>query len=527
MNDSVAYFSMEIGIKPEIKTYSGGLGVLAGDTLKSGADLGLNVFGITLLYSDGYFRQVLDENGFQTEKSQDWNYEDLLEDTGEKIQIEISGEEVTVKAYKYIYEGEKGSIEIFFLHTDLDENSERARSFTSRLYAGGNEMRLCQEAVLGIGGTRLIEKIKSPDIYHMNEGHSALLTLEASGKFVFTTHTPVAAGHDSFSPGLVRKVLGDKTDELDMDGELNMTRLALEHSDYQNAVSEKHRKVSKKMFPEHDLKAVTNGVHAKTWAQNELKSLFDTYIEGWKTDPERLGQAFRIPDKELWDAKKSCKKRLIERVERSTGEQMDEEKFSVGFARRSTDYKRPTLIFRDIEALEKLGEKYGGLQIVIGGKAHPDDTRGKDIIQNILKYSEMLENVEVFFIEDYSMEDSAYMVSGCDLWLNNPVRGQEASGTSGMKAAVNGTPQLSVLDGWWIEGHTEDVTGWSIGEDYVEGENQDEVDSKSIYRKLDHIISKYTNDRKEWIEIMRKSIAVNGSYFNTNRMVKEYVTEAY
>ena len=527
MNDSVAYFSMEIGIKPEIKTYSGGLGVLAGDTLKSAADLGMDFTGVTLLYRDGYFKQVLDEKGFQQEEPQQWNYEEILEDTGERVEIEIGDESVTVKAYKYVYEGEKGSVEVFFLSTDLEENSEKVRNFTSQLYAGGDEMRLCQETVLGIAGAKLIDRLKSPDIYHMNEGHSALLTLEASGDFVFTTHTPVAAGHDSFSPELVRNILGERADQLDLAHELNMTELALEHSDYQNAVSEKHREVSEKMFPQYQLEAITNGVHANTWAQKDLTELFNEYVEKWREDPERLSKAMRIPDKELWHAKKNCKKKLVENVEASTGKEMDEGKFTLGFARRATSYKRPTLIFRDTEALEKLGEKYGGLQIVIGGKAHPHDTRGKELIQKILNYSEMLENVDVYFIEDYGMGDSAYMLSGCDLWLNNPVRGQEASGTSGMKAAINGTPQLSVLDGWWLEGHIEDVTGWSIGEDYVEGENQDEVDSQSIYRKLDHIISKYSNERKEWLDIMRNCIALNGSYFNTNRMVKEYATEAY
>ena len=527
MNNSVAYFSMEIGIKPEIKTYSGGLGVLAGDTLKSAADLGMDFTGVTLLYRDGYFSQILNEEGFQEEKPQEWDYRDILEDTGETVQVSVGDQEVNIKAYRYTFDCEKGSVDIYFLDTGLEENSSKAKGFTSQLYAGDDEMRLSQEIILGIGGAKLIDKLGSPDVYHMNEGHSALLTLEAEGDFVFTTHTPVAAGHDSFSPSLVRDLLGERADQLDLSHELNMTELALQNSGYRNAVSEKHRKVSEKMFPNHQLQAVTNGVHAATWAQKPFRDLFDEYVSKWREDPQRLGQAMKIPDRALWDAKRQCKQELVELVEDSTGRSMDDEKFTVGFARRATSYKRPTLIFRDTEALEKLGERFGGLQIIMGGKAHPNDTRGKQLIQKILNYSDMMDNVDVYFIEDYGMEDSALMLSGSDLWLNNPVRGQEASGTSGMKAALNGTPQLSVLDGWWLEGHVEDVTGWSIGEDYVEGEDQDQIDSQSIYRKLETIMAEYREERKQWLGIMRKCIALNGSYFNTNRMVREYATEAY
>lgn len=527
MSRQVAYFSMEIGIKPEIKTYSGGLGVLAGDTLKSAADLGLDFVGVTLLYRDGYIRQVLDEEGFQQERSQDWSYEEILEDTGETVELKVKGEDVEVKVWRYTYAGVRGSVDIYFLDTGLESNSEEAKEYTRQLYDGDDEMRLCQETVLGIGGAKAINVFEDPDFYHMNEGHSALLTLEAEGKFAFTTHTPVAAGHDSFSPALAERVLGEKARNLDLSHELNMTELALKNSSYSNAVSEKHREVSSEMFPQHSFNAVTNGVHLGTWMQEPVQKLFDEYVPSWRKDSQRLTQASKIPDTDIWDAKKECKVELIDEVKNKTGKDMNIDKFTIGFARRATSYKRPTLIFNDINALDRLGEKYGGLQIVMGGKAHPNDRRGKEIIQEILNYSGMLEHVDVFFIEDYSMDDSREMISGCDLWLNNPVRGQEASGTSGMKAAVNGTPQLSVLDGWWLEGHIEDVTGWSIGENYVEGEDEDNVDSQSIYRKLDHILSMYTNERQEWINVMKKCIALNGSYFNTERMVKEYVTEAY
>lgn len=526
MTRSIAYFSMEIGIKPEIKTYSGGLGILAGDTLKSAADLGEDFTAVTLLYRDGYFSQRL-ENNFQVEEPDQWDYEELLEDTGLRADLEIFGEKVGVKIWRYTIESDS-DVEILFLDTGIDSNSGRVQNLTSSLYGGDNRMRLGQEVLLGIGGARALKAAgKEPDYYHMNEGHSALLTLEAEGDFVFTTHTPVAAGHDTFSKGLVREVMGGRAEDLDIGDELNMTEQALKNSHYCNAVSEKHEEVSEKMFPEYELNAVTNGVHSESWSSDHFKALFDDYINGWRDDSERLSQALKIPDSEIWDAKKDAKDELSELVaERAEGD-LDRDILTLGFARRMTGYKRPTLIFKDIDALDKLGEKYGGLQLVFGGKAHPDDTQGKELIKKIIRYGEMLEHVDVYFIEDYDIDDSLKMISGCDVWLNNPHRGQEASGTSGMKAMHNATPQLSVLDGWWLEGHIEDVTGWSIGEDYVEGENEDEIDSKSLYRKLDHIISLYENERQSWLNIMKQCISVNASYFNTDRMVKEYVTEAY
>lgn len=527
MTDSVAYFSMEVGIKPEIKTYSGGLGVLAGDTLKSAADLGENFVAVTLLYRDGYFSQELND-GWQEERNQGWDYEELLEDTGETCEIEIHGRHVKFKIWKYTVEGEDGEVDVLFLDTGLEENIDEDRMLTARLYADGDRVRLGQETLLGIGGVRALEELGySPDYYHMNEGHSALLTIEADGKKVFTTHTPVPAGHDEFEQDLVEDVLGIRSDNFDIGGKLNMTELALKHANYSNAVSDKHQEVSERMFPDYEFEGVTNGVHSISWTCDNFQKIYSKYIDNWRNDPQRLTRAFKIPDKELWNAKKEAKRELSELLNDKTGRELDADKLTVGFARRSTAYKRPELIFKDLDKLEKLGKKYDGFQLVFGGKAHPKDTQGKEIISRIIQYSGMLEHVDVHFIPDYGMHDALRMVAGCDLWLNNPVRGQEASGTSGMKAAHNATPQLSTLDGWWIEGHIEDITGWAVGEDYVEEEEEDVVDSESIYRKLDHILSIYHNDRKKWIEIMKNCIAVNASYFNTHRMVKEYMAEAY
>ena len=524
MSRSVAYFSMEIGVKPEIKTYSGGLGVLAGDTLKAAADHGLNFTAVTLLYRNGYFKQILRERE-QIEEPQDWDYMNLLEDTGKSISLEVRGRQVDVKIWRYGLEGEDGQVDIYFLDTALDSNTAEDRELTSQLYMGGPEIRLCQETILGIGGVKALRELGvDVDYFHMNEGHSALLTLEADKEMVFTTHTPVAAGHDTFDTELVNYVLPQYVvDRLDLSSELNMTELALEHASYANAVSDKHGEVSREMFPQYEFDAVTNGVHSSTWTAEPFASLYDENISRWRTDPARLTKVAGIKDTEIWEAKKKAKKNLFDTIDA----ELDEEVFTVGFARRSTAYKRPTLIFKDLERLEGLAEEYNGLQLIFGGKAHPDDTNGKELIGQILKYSDILEKVEVCFIQDYGMEDALKMVSGVDLWLNNPVRGKEASGTSGMKAAHNGTPQLSTPDGWWLEGHIDGITGWNIGEDYVEGEDEDRIDSSSIYENLDHILSVYHNNRKDWIGVMKYCIELNASHFNTDRMLKEYLAQAY
>lgn len=528
MSRQISYFTMEIGLKPEIKTYSGGLGVLAGDTVKAAADHDLDFTAVTLLHRNGYFRQRI-EGKEQVEEPQNWPYEEILEDTGEKVSIKIRGRTVDVKIWRHKVKGEKGDAEVLFLDTGLESNTEEDRELTSQLYMGGQEKRLCQEAVLGIAGVKALwETDKETDYYHMNEGHSALLVTEASGKKVFTTHTPVPAGHDTFPQDLVEKVLPqEKIDDLGLEGKLNMTKLALENSTYNNAVSDRHAEVTREMFPGYEFDAVTNGIHTDTWVSEPFKKLFDREINRWCLDPARLTKVAGFSDRKLWGAKKKSKKKLSELLKQNTGQGLNPETFTVGFARRSTSYKRPTLIFRDVDRLDSLAKDYGGLQLVFAGKAHPDDVEGKDLIKRVLEYAGMLENVEVYFVENYGMGEASRMVSGVDLWLNNPERGKEASGTSGMKAALNGAPQLSTPDGWWLEGHVEGVTGWDIGEDYVEGEDEELIDSRSIYEKMDRILSIYHNDRKAWIEIMKNCITLNASHFNTDRMLKEYLARAY
>jgi len=520
---------MEIGVEPEIKTYSGGLGVLAGDTVKAAADHDLDFTAVTLLYRKGFFTQEIEE-GRQKQKPQQWDYEDILDDTGEKVSITIRGTEVQAKIWSYKVEGVKGQAQILFLDTGLESNDQRDQELTSRLYMGSQETRLCQEALLGIAGARALEKLgKEPDYYHMNEGHSALLSTEVTDrKKIFTTHTPVPAGHDTFDAELVKKVLPEHiVSKIELGQELNMTELALQNSSYNNAVSDRHAEVTRDMFPGYSFDAVTNGIHSRTWASKPFKDLFSDNIHRWRLDPARLTKIAGIKDNKLWDAKKQAKKGLINYIHEEEGKELDVDKFTIGYARRSTSYKRPTLIFKDLKRLDAIAGEYGGLQIIFAGKAHPDDTRGKELINQVIEYSKMLENVELAFIEDYGMEEALKMVSGVDLWLNNPERGKEASGTSGMKAALNGTPQLSTPDGWWLEGHIEEVTGWVIGENYVEGEDEDAIDSESIYRKLDSILSVYHNERENWIKIMKNCIALNASHFNTDRMLKEYLARAY
>ena len=528
MSRSVAYFSMEIGIEPEIKTFSGGLGILAGDTLKTAADQDLDFKAVTLLYRNGFFKQIIEDKE-QLEQPQAWDYEDILEDTGETVNVNLRGRDIEIKVWKYTWKGVKGEVDIFFLDTGLESNHVDDRALTSRLYMGGEETRLCQEAILGIGGVRALDELGYySDYFHMNEGHSALLTTEAEGKKVFTSHTPVPAGHDTFPYDLVEEILPQHTlDKINIGNQLNMTELALKHSEYSNAVSDRHAEVSRKMFPGYSFDAVTNGVHSGTWTAEAFQRLYNDNITKWEVDPARLTKVAGISDSSIWEAKKHTKNQLSDLVESQTGEELEEDVFTIGFARRSTSYKRPTLIFKDVERLEELADTYNGLQIVFGGKAHPDDTRGKELISQVLKYSEMLENVDVYFIENYDMKDSLDIIAGSDLWLNTPVRGKEASGTSGMKAAHNGTPQLSTPDGWWLEGYIGDITGWNIGEGFVEGEDEDRVDSISIYEKLEHIMSVYHNDRKKWIEIMKHCITLNASHFNTDRMLKEYLAKAY
>jgi starch phosphorylase len=552
----VAYFSMEIALDTAIPTYSGGLGVLAGDTLRSAADLALPLVGITLLHRKGYFEQHLDADGNQSESAVQWNPEQVLEPVDATASVQIEGRTVHLRAWKYSVRGVTGhEIPVYLLDTQLPENDERDRRLTDSLYGGDSRYRLCQEIVLGMGGASLLRALDVHEgLYHLNEGHSALLTLcllewqldgrqafeldesdieEVRRRTVFTTHTPVPAGHDRFPLELVREVLGEQHVVLleaahcvDA-GELNMTHVALRLARFVNGVAMKHREVSQGMFPNFPVDAITNGVHAMTWTSPAFQRLFDRRIPEWRTDNLYLRYAVGIPLAEIRAAHAEAKKAMIAMIAERTGATLDPKAFTIGFARRATPYKRADLVFADPTRLAEIASSVGPIQIVFGGKAHPNDAGGKDLIRRIYAASASLAgSVSVVYVENYEMNVAARIVAGVDLWLNNPMKPLEASGTSGMKAALNGVPSLSVLDGWWIEGHVEGVTGWSIGG--LDPEGDQSKDAMEIYLKLERVILPlYYGLPFAYAEVMRSAIALNGSFFNTQRMVEQYVRNAY
>ncbi len=536
-----SYFTMEIGLKPEIKTYSGGLGVLAGDTVKSFADKSVPMVCVTLLNEDGYFKQVIDDEGNQIEKEDAWNKEEQLAKIDTQVEVKIEDRTIKVGAWEYQVKSKDGYIvPVYFLDTDIEGNSDYDRTLTKKLYGGDNYYRLCQEIVLGVGGVRFLKKRGYNNLlrYHMNEGHASFLTLEllkelkdrdeVKKKCVFTTHTPVSAGHDKFPQNMVEIALGDFVpDDMYQDGTLSMTYLGFKLSNYVNGVAKKHQEVTHKMFPDFKVDYITNGVHSKTWTCDHFKKLYDEKIPTWREDPFALRYAIQLNSIDLWNAHINAKKDLINLIKDRQDLEFDEEVFTIGFARRATSYKRMDLLFQHIERLNKIAEKHGELQIIFSGKAHPRDIEGKNLIRKIINTKEKLnDKIKLVFLENYNMKLAKKLISGVDLWLNTPKKPLEASGTSGMKAALNGIPSLSVLDGWWIEGHMEDFTGWSIGYDDEESEN--EKDAEDIYFKLEKLIlPKFYNNRDEYIEVMKKSIAFNASFFNTNRMVSQYILNAY
>jgi len=549
----VAYFSMEIGINSAMPTYSGGLGVLAGDTLRSCADLGLPILGVTLLYQKGFFKQSIDKNGRQSESDVLWNPADHLEALPNEVSVQIEGRTVAIRAWLYKNQGTTGRINpIIFLDTDLPHNDPQDRPLTHHLYGRDAHYRLCQEAVLGIGGVRMIEALGCDKIvkYHMNEGHSALLTLELARRFegqkdlkqrvqhlcVFTTHTPVPAGHDKFPSKLAEQVLGDFVPksikkEVYQNDSLNMTHLALLLSGYINGVAKKHGEVSRMMFPGYRISSITNGVHAGYWTSPAFAELFDHSLPGWKNDPLSLRSATAIKQRRIWDAHSEAKTALLDYVNRTYKLGMNEKVFTIGFARRAATYKRGHMLFADIERLKQIATRsQGGIQIIYAGKAHPADEAGKQIIQQIIGSMKSVKGIiSACYLENYDIEIAKLLTAGVDIWLNTPERPHEASGTSGMKAALNGVPHFSTLDGWWIEGHLENLTGWRIGglsPNASEETYRQELDD--LYGKLEHLILPlYYQDRERWINIMRHTIALNGAYFNTHRMVQEYVLNAY
>ncbi len=557
----IAYFSMEIGVHNDMHTYSGGLGVLAGDTIRSAADLKIPLLAVSLLSKKGYFNQDIDAEGNQKENPAPWQPEQFMEPLPLKVSVELCGRPVAVRSWLFVQRSVTGGkVPILFLDTDIPENAPEDREITASLYGGDIRYRLMQEAILGIGGVRMLRKLGF-DIkkYHMNEGHASFLTLELLLEYrkdieavwdedlvwdvakvkdlcVFTTHTPVEAGHDVFPYDLFKEVMGEIIPiriikKWAGPDKLNMTHLALNLTEYVNGVAKKHKEVSMLMFPGYEFSSITNGVHSFTWTGEPMRNLFDKYLPGWANEPELFVRVGRIPEDELWEAHMASKRSLIDYVNRTTGAGLSHDLLTIGFARRATAYKRGDLIFRDIERLGRIGQ--GKLQFIFAGKAHPKDTPGKQVIKHVFECMKTLAGrIKIVYLKNYDMDLALKLVSGVDIWMNTPQRPREASGTSGMKAAHNGIVNFSVLDGWWIEGHIEGYTGWAIGPAVSnESETQevrDEKDAEDLYGKLEKtIIPLYYGDRHMWVRMMQNAIGKNAYYFNTHRMMLRYVTEAY
>jgi starch phosphorylase len=580
---AIAYFTMEIAVNSDMPTYSGGLGALAGDTIRSAADLKVPIVAVCLLHRKGYFYQRLDSRGNQSEEPVEWAVNDFLTELPERAAVSIEGREINLRAWRYEVKGVSGySVPVYFLDTDLPENSDWDRRLTDCLYGGDEWYRLCQEMVLGIGGVRMLRALGYRDLkrFHMNEGHAAFLTIEllneeveksgngavgqqeieaVRAKCIFTTHTPVPAGHDQFPLDLVEKLTdnfkwmldnrdmfavdvqkhilqygGDfaRVPELAQRGlRLNMTYLALNLSNYVNGVAKKHGEVSRLMFADYPVDAITNGVHAASWATEPFQALYDRHIPGWREDNFSLRYVLNIDEAELWDTHQKAKQELLSFVNYATNAGMDADILTLGFARRAATYKRADLLFHDLERLRRLSREVGPLQVIYAGKAHPKDGLGKDLIRRIFQAGEALKpDVKVAYLANYDTWLARLLTGGVDVWLNTPQPPNEASGTSGMKAAINGVPSFSTLDGWWLEGHIENFTGWAIGSPVSYGPEGSDCasDADCLYGKLEKVIVPlYYRDRRAFMRAMYGAIAINGAFFNTQRMVQQYVVKAY
>ncbi len=550
---TVAYFSMEIALSKDLPTYSGGLGMLAGDTLRSAADTGAPMVAVSLAHRCGYFRQHLDEHGQQTESDVPWFPETRLPEAATTVTIMLQGRDITIRAWRFDVVGVTGHIlPVFLLDTDVEGNDPWDRKLTNHLYGGDTYYRLCQEAVLGLGGVHLLHALGvRPQVCHMNEGHAALLTIglledhlagvplrdakESDAAFVrehcvFTTHTPVPAGHDQFGLDQMYRVLGhERASCIERfgclhNGLMNMTYLALRFCRYVNGVAMQHGFVSQGMFPDYQVHSITNGVHAGTWISPDFKALFDAKIPSWRHDNQYLRSVYGIDPDVIENTHKLGQKRLFATVKQRTGIELNPDVLTLGFARRVATYKRASLLFHDAERLHAIAERMGGLQILYAGKAHPADNAGKALIRDVFSAAGRLNDskLRILYLENYDWDLGEQLTGGVDVWLNTPLRPYEASGTSGMKAALNGVPSLSVLDGWWIEGCAEDITGWAI-EDF----DDEAKEADALYAKLEGRVAPLFADKKAWARLRQHCIAMNGTFFNTHRMLGQYVANAY
>lgn len=555
--ERIAYFSMEIALRSEIPTYSGGLGILAGDMLRSAADLDLPMVGVTLVSRQGYFRQTIDAQGHQSEAPDPWDPQKFASPLSAKIELKIEGRPVWVTGWLHEVEGMRGIVPVLLLDTALAENDQVDRTITDVLYGGDDAYRLAQEIVLGIGGVRLLRALGfRVRRYHMNEGHAALLSLEllretsrpdyeihdgeseydvpeVRGRCIFTTHTPVDAARDAFGYDLVTRVADGAiplglAQRLGGKDKLNLTRLALGTTDYVNGVAERHRQISQQMYPHYHIHAITNGVHSTTWASPPFAALFDESIPWWRHEPEALIRADDLDASKLLMAHAKAKEALIACVRERTGVALDPNLPILGFARRMTAYKRPLLLFHDLERLRALAKTFP-FQVVYAGKAHPRDGAGKVAIEQLFAaFDRVRDVIPSAFVPNYDMNVAGGLVAGSDVWLNTPLPPLEASGTSGMKAALNGVPTLSIRDGWWFEGCVEGVNGWSFGQAGADATDADGTDARSLYEVLEtRVLPWLTGVGDGRVAMMRGAISRTGSIFQTHRVMRRYAAEAY
>ncbi|MFO0833881.1 MAG: alpha-glucan family phosphorylase [Phycisphaerales bacterium] len=549
---TIGYLSMEIGLDASIPTYAGGLGILAGDTVRAAADLGLTFVAATLLYRDGYFTQRIDAQGQQTEVPTAWNPERQLEPVDALVSVPIFGRRVYVRAWRRLVRGVFGSESfVYFLDTNLDLNHPDDRNITDALYASATDKRLAQEIVLGIGARRMLRAIGHQiDLFHLNEGHAALLAvellseqlairntgviddamvLEVRKHCIFTTHTPIPGGHDQFPLEQVRAAVGnhpifDRPDLCTQGGMFHTTRFLINLAGKVNGVARRHGEVTRNMFPGASITHITNGVHTATWVTPTMAALYDSVAQGWRADSAELMQVLAVRDDDMLSARYEAKEALAGMVQKHVGASLDPRLLTLGFARRQTEYKRPAMLLSDPAKLAAIAASAGGLQIVYSGKAHPGDGIGRGIIREIHAAAERLrDRVRVVFLPDYDMEQARTIVSGVDVWVNTPRPPLEASGTSGMKAAANGVPSLSTPDGWWLEGCVDGVTGWFVG---AEGQS-DEQDAADLFATLATRVLPAYRDRATWASICKHAVALNGPRFSAHRMIQDYASRLY
>jgi len=553
----IAYFSMEIALRPEMHTYAGGLGVLAGDTARSAADLELPMVFVSLVSRAGYVRQEIDAEGRQVTRPNPWEPDRYTHRLDAMVAVSIEGREVWIRPWLYRLVCPLGyCAPVLLLDTDLEQNNAEDRQITDYLYGGGDAYRLKQEIILGIGGARTLQALGfNINTYHLNEGHAALLTLhllhyfrrpaddvgpgespydpaEVRERCIFTTHTPVEAAFDKFSYPLVQRLLEDYIELNEIKrfagpDNLNMTRLALRLSGRINGVSERHAETTSRIFPGYRVRAITNGVHAPTWTHASFAKLYQANFSHWAHEPEVLTRADQLADDSIWNAHQEAKRDLLTHIKEESPVAMRLDVPLIGFARRMTQYKRPDLLFSDLDRIAAIARKRP-FQVVFAGIAHPSDTQGQSLIEAINHHIRRIaDTIPVAFLPNYDIRIAASLVSGADVWLNTPLPPLEASGTSGMKAALNGVLNLSVLDGWWVEACIEGVTGWAIGDD-DSGSPKHAKDADHLYRKLEQLVLPlYYDDRPRWIWMMKQAISKIGSYFNSTRMMRRYATEAY